>query len=108
MKDEKETTSVLDDLIQTLRDGEEGFKQASQAVRDPQLKSLFTEYSQQRSRFATDLQSQVRGLGRKPETDSSAFSDRMRCMFFFANTDCRAIVKILREKGGGLFGYTDL
>ena|SRR6267378_983179 len=72
MKDQKETTSVLDDVIQTLRDGEEGFRQASEAVRDPQLKSLFTEYSQQRSRFATDLQSQVRNLGEKPETDSSA------------------------------------
>ena len=72
MKEQKETTSVLDDLIQTLKDGQEGFKQASEAVRDPQLKSLFTEYSQQRSRFATDLQSQVRNLGEKPETDSSA------------------------------------
>ena len=71
MKDQKETTSVLDDLIQTLKDGQEGFKQASEAVRDPQLKSLFTEYSQQRSRFATDLQSQVQNLGTKPETDSS-------------------------------------
>ena len=35
------------------------------------MKSLFTEYSQQRSRFATDLQSQVRSLGKTPETDSS-------------------------------------
>ena len=72
MKEQIETTSVLDDLIQTLKDGQEGFKQASEAVRDPQLKSLFTEYSQQRSRFATDLQGQVRNLGKKPETDSSA------------------------------------
>lgn len=71
MKDQKETTSVLDDLIQTLRDGEEGFKQAAEAVRDAQLKSLFTEYTQQRSRFATDLQSQVRNLGEKQETNSS-------------------------------------
>jgi len=72
MKDQKETTSVLDYLIQTLRDGEEGFKQAAEAVRDAQLKSLFTEYSQQRSRFAADLQSQVRNMGDKPETNSSA------------------------------------
>ena len=72
MKDQKETTSVLDDLIQTLRDGEEGFKQAAETVRDTQLKSLFTEYSQQRSRFAADLQSQVRNMGDKPETNSSA------------------------------------
>jgi uncharacterized protein (TIGR02284 family) len=41
-------------------------------VKDPQLKSLFIEFSQQRSRFATALQSQVQTLGKKPETSSSA------------------------------------
>jgi uncharacterized protein (TIGR02284 family) len=41
-------------------------------VKDPQLKSLFIEYSQQRSGFATALQSQVQSLGNEPETRSSA------------------------------------
>jgi uncharacterized protein (TIGR02284 family) len=72
MKEQKETSSVLNDLIETLRDGQEGFKQAAEAVRDPQLKSLFVEYSQQRLRFATALQSQVQSLGKEPETSSSA------------------------------------
>jgi uncharacterized protein (TIGR02284 family) len=73
MKEQKETISVLDELIETLKDGQEGFKQASDAVKDPQLKSLFSQYSQQRSRFATELQRQVQSLGEaKPETDSSA------------------------------------
>ena len=40
-------------------------------MKDPQLKSLFTEYSQQRSRFATELQSQTRNLG-EPEPDTSS------------------------------------
>jgi uncharacterized protein (TIGR02284 family) len=72
MKEEKELVSIIDDLIETLKDGEKGFKEAAEGVKDRQLKSLFTEYSQQRSRFATDLQSQVRNLGKKPETNSSA------------------------------------
>ena len=73
MKDQKETISVLDDLIQTLKDGQEGFKQASESVKDPQLKSLFSEYSQQRSTFANALQNEARSLGEpKPESSSSA------------------------------------
>lgn len=73
MKDQKETSSVLNDLIETLKDGQKGFQEAAEAVKDSQLKSLFTEYSQQRSRFATELQRQVQDLGEaKPETDSSA------------------------------------
>lgn len=69
---EKEN-SVLNNLIETLKDGQEGFKQAADSVSDPKLKSLFREYSQQRSRFATALQSQARRHGETdPETSSSA------------------------------------
>jgi uncharacterized protein (TIGR02284 family) len=72
MKEQKEILSIIDDLIETLKDGQEGFKQAAEGVKDPQLKSLFNEYSQQRSRFATELQSQAQSLGEsEPETSSS-------------------------------------
>src|SRR5216117_1357914 len=73
MTQRKETVLVVNNLIETLKDGQEGFKQAAQGVKDPQLKSVFNEYSQQRLRFATELQSQARGLGEpEPETSSSA------------------------------------
>src|SRR5438046_1525095 len=73
MKEQTELTSTINDLIETLKDGQEGFKQAAQGVKDPQLKSLFTDYSLQRSRFATELQSEARVLGEsEPETSSSA------------------------------------
>jgi uncharacterized protein (TIGR02284 family) len=53
--------------------GQEGFKQAAEAVSDPKLKSLFLDYSQQRSRFAAALQSEARRHGdSEPETSSSA------------------------------------
>ena len=64
--------SVLDELIETLRDGQEGFKQAADAVSDPKLKSLFRDYSDQRARFVTALRTEARRFGDKqPENDSS-------------------------------------
>jgi hypothetical protein len=33
MKEQKETVSIIDDLIQTLKDGQEGFKQAAEGVK---------------------------------------------------------------------------
>ena len=64
--------SVLDELIETLRDGQEGFKQAAEAVSDPKLKSLFRDYSDQRARFVTALRTEARRFGDKqPENDSS-------------------------------------
>ncbi|HWY41051.1 MAG TPA: PA2169 family four-helix-bundle protein [Chthoniobacterales bacterium] len=73
MTQQKEAISTINGLIETLKDGEKGFKEASEAVRDPQLQSLFQQYSQQRHRFATELQAEARNLGEsKPEKSSSA------------------------------------
>jgi uncharacterized protein (TIGR02284 family) len=73
MADEKEIISTINNLIETLKDGEKGFKEAADAVDDPQLKSLFTEYSEQRARFARELQTQARNVGEAElERDGSA------------------------------------
>jgi len=73
MAQQKEIISTINSLIETLKDGEQGFKQAAEAVKEPQLKSLFRDYSQQRSRFANELQTQARSLGEtEPEKTSSA------------------------------------
>jgi uncharacterized protein (TIGR02284 family) len=72
MAQQKETISTINKLIETLKDGEKGFKEASEAVKDPQLKSLFRQYSEQRYRFAGELQVQARSQGEsKPEKSSS-------------------------------------
>jgi len=70
MKDE---TTVIKNLVETLRDGQEGFKQAAQGVKDPELKSIFNTYSQQRERFASELLGGAIRQGKldDAETDSS-------------------------------------
>jgi uncharacterized protein (TIGR02284 family) len=68
----KNENTVLNNLIETLKDGQKGFEQAAEGVSNSQLKSLFRGYSQQRSRFATALQSEARQHGETdPETSSS-------------------------------------
>jgi uncharacterized protein (TIGR02284 family) len=73
MAQQKEIISTINSLIETLKDGQEGFKQAAEAVKDAELKSLFNQFSQQRSRLASELQNEARLFGEaKPETSSSA------------------------------------
>src|SRR6185312_10215636 len=72
MTQQKEIISTINGLIETLKDGQEGFRQASEAVKDSQLKMLFNEYSMQRSRFAGELQSEAIGLGEHTPEDSSS------------------------------------
>jgi uncharacterized protein (TIGR02284 family) len=61
----------LNDLIETCRDGENGFQTAPAHVTDPALKKLFSTYSVQRAQFASELESEVRQLGGTPATRGS-------------------------------------
>ena len=63
--------STLNGLIETCKDGQQGFKEAAEGVERSDLKSLFYEFSQQRSQFAGELQSIVQSLGGDPETSGS-------------------------------------
>ena len=63
--------STLNELIETCKDGQEGFKQAAEGVERSDLKSLFFEFSQQRAHFAGELQNIVQTLGEEPETAGS-------------------------------------
>jgi len=63
--------STLNELIETCKDGQEGFKQAAEGIERSDLKSLFFEFSQQRAHFAGELQSVVQSLGGDPETSGS-------------------------------------
>ena len=63
--------STLNELIETCKDGQEGFKQAAEGVERSDIKSLFFEFSQQRAHFAGELQSIVQTLDGDPETSGS-------------------------------------
>jgi uncharacterized protein (TIGR02284 family) len=71
-KSTNDFTSWLNDLIETCKDGEQGFREAAEGVRDPALRQIFTEYARQRTQFASELQNQVRRLGDEPATSGSA------------------------------------
>ena len=63
--------STLNNLIETCKDGQEGFKQSAEGVNRSDLKTVFYELSQQRSQFAGELQSLVQELGGDPENSGS-------------------------------------
>ena len=63
--------SVLNNLIETCKDGEIGFQTAADGLTSPTLKAKFREYSLERGDFARALQAEVRGLGGEPEVDGS-------------------------------------
>ncbi len=65
------TISTLNNLIESCKDGQEGFKQAAEGVTRSDIKTVFYDLGQQRAKFAGELQTLVRELGGDPETTSS-------------------------------------
>lgn len=63
--------STLNGLIETNKDGQDGFKASAEGVERSDLKTLFYELGQQRSQFAGELQSLVREMGGDPENSGS-------------------------------------
>jgi uncharacterized protein (TIGR02284 family) len=63
--------SVLNNLIETCKDGQLGFKTAAEGLKSADIKSTFLEYSRQRAEMVRELQSEVRRLGGDPEKAGS-------------------------------------
>jgi uncharacterized protein (TIGR02284 family) len=63
--------STLNHLIETGRDGQNGYQSAAEGVKDPALKSLFEQYGLQRAKFVGELQNEVLRLGADPENTGS-------------------------------------
>lgn len=69
--DNDEVISTLNDLIETCKDGEEGFLTCAQDVGDTTLKSFFSNRAQTCAAAALELQDLVRAYGGDPERGSS-------------------------------------
>ncbi|MFN2287705.1 MAG: PA2169 family four-helix-bundle protein [Chromatocurvus sp.] len=72
----KEVIEVLNDLIETSKDGEEGFKQCAENVERPDLKTLMMDRAKECEKAASELQTIVQRLGGTPE-DSASMSASM-------------------------------
>jgi len=71
MPSNEEVISTLNGLIETCRDGQEGFQMAAGGVKSPELRELFDGYSRQRASFVGELQDEVRHIGGEPEQTGS-------------------------------------
>jgi len=65
-------SNVLNNLIETCKDGEQGFRQAAEKAQEPSLRALFSKYSTQRAGYVQELQQLVASLGEKPEESGHA------------------------------------
>ena len=67
----KESISILNELIETSKDGEKGFQTSAEDIKNPAVKAFFLSRSAEIATAVRELQVEVRALGGDPETSSS-------------------------------------
>ncbi|HSI28154.1 MAG TPA: PA2169 family four-helix-bundle protein [Methylophilus sp.] len=71
MKARDDVIAMLNDLIETSKDGEEGFRSSAKHADDARLKDFFLRRSKEVSTSVSELQDQVRALGGEPADSTS-------------------------------------
>ena len=69
--DNDNVISTLNNLIETCRDGQNGFKEAAENVKSPELKTFFNQIALERAQCVGELQQEVQRLGGDPENTGS-------------------------------------
>jgi uncharacterized protein (TIGR02284 family) len=71
MEPSKDVISTLNTLIETSKNGEEGFRLSAEHAQDMELKSLLQRYADDCARAVRELQQAVTESGGKPETSGT-------------------------------------
>ena len=82
--------SVLQNVIETARDGEKGFREAAEHFKSPELKSMAQRVSAERANFARELEPELRNEGKTDKVEGTA-----------AGSMHRAWIDIKTALGGG-------
>lgn len=69
--DKDEVVDTLNDLIETCKDGEEGFRTCAENIKSAQLKEIFLTAERRCREAAEELQREVQMLGESAKTSGS-------------------------------------
>jgi uncharacterized protein (TIGR02284 family) len=75
--DNDKTLSVLEDLIETCKDGQKGYQDAAEHVKRADLKTYFNEQTLVRAKFAEELRSELSRLGKPDKKPSGSVAGAM-------------------------------
>src|ERR1700678_1997033 len=76
--DENNAISVIENLIETCKDGQKGYEDAASHVKRADLKTFFNEESLERARFAGELEAELIRLGNPDKRVSGSVGGTLR------------------------------
>jgi uncharacterized protein (TIGR02284 family) len=75
---ENDAISVIENLIETCKDGQKGYQDAAAHAKRPDLKTYFNQQSLERSRFAGELEAELIHLGKPDKKVSGSVGGTLR------------------------------
>ncbi len=72
MLNNDQTRDKLQYILGTLHDGETGYREAAENATDPQLRSMLTNFGEERSRLAGQIETVIAQMGATPREHGSA------------------------------------
>src|SRR5271154_2009561 len=76
--DENNTISVVENLIETCKDGQKGYQDAASHVKRSDLKTYFNQQSLERASFAGELEAELIRLGKPDKKISGSVGGALR------------------------------
>lgn len=73
---------IIENLIQTCRDGEEGYRSAAEHTKNAELRDFFNRQSMERAQFAGELQTLARELGETNPSRSPSMASTLHRAWF--------------------------
>jgi uncharacterized protein (TIGR02284 family) len=112
MATQDDAIETIEKLIETCRDGQNGYREAAEHVKDSQIRSWFNEQSLQRAQFAGELEAHVQRLGKHDPDRKGSVSGTLHRKWFelkekFSGSDESVLAEVERGEDKAKHTYED-
>lgn len=82
MTHQDDSISTLEQLIETCRDGQNGYRDAAEHIKAPNIRTWFNQQSLERGQFAAELEQHVQRLGKHDPDRKGSVSGALHRKWF--------------------------
>ena len=82
MTHQEDAIATLEQLIETCRDGQNGYRDAAEHIKNPEIRNWFNQQSLERAQFAGELENQAQQLGKHDPDRKGSVSGALHRKWF--------------------------
>ena len=112
MTHQDEVISTLEKLIETCRDGQNGYRDAAEHLKNQEVRTWFNQQSLERGQFAGELEAQVQRLGKHDPDRKGSVSGALHRKWFdlkekVTHSDESVLSEVERGEDNAKHNYED-